>query len=86
VSLMAYVLFVLLLLLISKGATATVDHQCPAAASGSGIAEYEQVITVDYCVVDDYTVQRTDTGEQLDIVYANDSLLVVTTIGNLNYK
>jgi len=83
---MAYVLFVLLLLLISKNAAAAVDHQCPAAASASGIAEYEQVITVDYCVVDDCIIQRTDTGEQLDIVYSNDSLLVVTTKGNLNYK
>jgi len=86
---MAYnALFVLLLLLISKAAAATVDHQCPAATSASGIAEFQEVATVDldYCVVDDCTIQRTDTGEQLDIIYTTDSLLVVTNKGNENEK
>jgi len=84
---MAYnALFILLLLPISKAAAATVDHQCPAAASASGIAELQEVATVDldYCVVDDCTIQRTDTRERLDIVYTTDNFLVVTNKGNQN--
>ena len=75
------VLLTLLVLTISKAAEA-VDHQCPVAGSASGMADFQQVTTVDYCVVDDCTIMRTDSGEELDIVYTTDSLLVVTPKGN----
>ena len=72
----------ILAVLIACKAVATVDHWCPDAGSASGMVDVQQVTKVDYCVVDDCIIMRTDTGEELDIVYTTDSHLVVTPKGS----
>ena len=37
-----------------------------------------KVITLQYCIIDNSTILRLDTGDQLDIVYTEYSVLVVT--------
>lgn len=50
-----------------------------ASEDGSGIDAVEETITLQYCIIDNSTILRFDTGEQLDIIYTKDSILVVTT-------
>ena len=38
-----------------------------------------QVIPLHYCIIDNCTIMRVDTGETLDIIYTIDSLMVVTS-------
>ena len=46
---------------------------------GSGVdATDSEVITLQYCIIDNSTILRLDTGDQLDFVYTKDSTLVVT--------
>ena len=46
---------------------------------GSGVDDPNpKVITLRYCIIDNSTILRLDTGDQLDIVYTKDSTLVVT--------
>ena len=46
---------------------------------GSGVDDPDsKVITLQYCIIDNSTILRLDTGDQLDIVYTEDSTLVVT--------
>ena len=47
---------------------------------GSGV-DAPEVTTLQYCIIDNSTILRLDTGEQLDIVYTKDSILVVTSDG-----
>ena len=54
------------------------DVQSPA--SGSHNTDLSQVISLQYCVIDNCTIMKIDTGEQLDIVYTTESLLIVTPI------
>ena len=49
--------------------------------NGSGV-DPPEVITVRYCIIDNSTILRLDTGEQLDIVYTEDNTPVVTTDGS----
>ena len=46
---------------------------------GSGVDVPEEIATLQYCIIDNTTILRLDTGEQLDIIYTKDSILVVTT-------
>ena len=50
------------------------DQQLPA----SGDDDSQQVTTLRYCLFDNCTIKRIDTGEKLDIVYTTDSLIVTT--------
>ena len=50
------------------------DQQLPA----SGGDDLQQVTTLQYCHVDNCTIMMIDTGEELDIVYTTDSLIVTT--------
>ena len=50
------------------------DQQLPA----SGDDDLQQVTTLQYCRADNCTIIRLDTGEELDIVYTTDSLIVTT--------
>ena len=50
------------------------DQQLPA----SGDDDLQQVTTLQYCLVDNCTIKRINTGEKLDIVYTTDSLIVTT--------
>ena len=46
--------------------------------SGSGADAVEEVVTLQYCIINNSTILRIDTGEYLDIIYKRDSVLVVT--------
>ena len=50
------------------------DQQLPA----SGDDDLQQVTVLQYCRADNCTIIRLDTGEELDIVYTTDSLIVTT--------
>ena len=50
------------------------DQQLPA----SGDDDLQQVTTLQYCRADNCTIIRLDTGEELDIVYTTNSLIVIT--------
>ena len=64
-------------------AIAFIDCSCSltpvTSKDGSGVDTLEENITLQYCVIDNFTILRLDTGEQLDIIYTKDSILVVTT-------
>ena len=45
--------------------------------SSSGVKDL-QVTPLHYCIIDNCTIMRVDTGETLDIIYTTDSLMVVT--------
>ena len=71
----------------ATNATSPDDHQCSpdqpsTSSSATGIDDLQQVTTLQYCLVDDCTIMMIDTGEELDIVYTTDSLLVVAVKGN----
>ena len=53
------------------------DVQLPAT-SGSENTDLSQVTTIQYCIIDNCTIMRIDTGQQLDIIYTTESLLIVT--------
>ena len=48
------------------------------AASGSENTDFSKVTTLQYCIIDNCTIMRIDTGQQLDIIYTTESLLIVT--------
>ena len=77
---MAYLgLLLIAILIVASGATPLYcsDVQSPAA-SGSENTDLSQVTTLQYCIIDNCTIMRIDTGQQLDIVYTTESLLIVT--------
>jgi len=47
-------------------------------ASGDDVPIPQKVTILQYCYIDNCTIMRTDTGEELDISYTTDSLLVAT--------
>ena len=57
------------------------DVQSPA--SGSHNTDLSQVISLQYCIIDNCTIMKIDTGEQLNIVYTTESILIVTPINGL---
>jgi len=75
---MAYltVLFVVILAANKVTSIRCSDQQLPA----SGDDGHQQVTTLQYCLVDDCTIKRIDTGEKLDIAYTTNSLIVTTPI------
>ena len=77
-------MFVLLVLTVSKASSAELTQQCSIQqpAGGSSALDFQQVTTMPYCVIDDCTIENYETGQQLDIIYTTDSLLVVTLRGN----
>ena len=77
---MAYVsLLLIVILTVASGATPLYcsDVQSPASGSGHN-TDLSQVTTLQYCIIDNCTIKRIDTGQQLDIVYTTESLLIVT--------
>ena len=50
------------------------DQQLPA----SGDDDLQQITTLQYCLVDNCTIMMIDTGEELDIVYTTNSLIVTS--------
>ena len=76
----AYVsLLLVAVLTVASGATPLYCSDVQSPASGSGYnTDLSQVTTLQYCIIDNCTVIRIDTGQQLDIVYTTESLLIVT--------
>ena len=80
---MAYsALFLLLVLTVSKAATVQQCSTQQPAAGGSGVPDLQQVTTIPYCVIDDCTIMRVETGKKLNIFYTTNGLLVVTPTGS----
>ena len=77
---MAYLsLLSISILTVASGATPLYcsDVQSPASGNGHN-TDLSQVTTLQYCIIDNCTIMRIDTGQQLDIVYTTESLLIVT--------
>jgi len=65
-------LFIVILTTISKVTSLHCsDQQLPASV-------LQQVTTLKYCLVDDCTIKRIDTGKKLEIVYTTDSFIVTS--------
>ena len=80
---MAYLtLFLITILAVTSGATPLhcSDVRSPAASGSHDTDPSQLVTTLEYCIIDNCTIMRIDTGQQLDIVYTTDSLLIVTPI------
>ena len=68
------------LLILTTTQTTSLHHHCNSDvySSASGMADLQQPTTLQYCLIDNCTIIRNDTGQQLEIVYTTQSLLVVT--------
>ena len=66
-----------LILILTTTQTTPLHHHCNSDvySSASGLQE---LTTLQYCLIDNCTIIRNDTGQQLDIVYTTQSHLVVT--------
>ena len=68
-----------LFLILTTTQTTPLHHHCNSDVtvypSASG---FQELTTLQYCLIDNYTIIRNDTGQQLDIVYTTQSHLVVT--------
>ena len=74
-------LLITAVLTVTSGVTPLYCSNVQSPASGShNTADLSQVTTLQYCIIDNCTIMRTDTGQQLDIIYTTESLLVVTPI------
>ena len=70
----------LALLILTITQTTSFHHHCNSDvySSASGMADPQQLTTLQYCLIDNCTIIRIDTRQQLDIVYTTQSQLVVT--------
>ena len=73
-------LLLITILTVTSGATPLYCSDVQSSASGSHHGDLSQVISLHYCIIDNCTIMRIDTGQQLDIVYTTESLLVVTPV------
>ena len=78
---MAYLCRLLLIAILTVASEATPlcrsDVQSPGS-DDSHNTDLSQVTTLQYCIIDNCTIMRIDTGQQLDIVYTTENLLIVT--------
>ena len=74
-----YSLLLIAILTVASGATPRYcsDVQSPADGSGHN-TDLSQVTTLQYCIIDNCTIMRIDIGQQLDIIYTTENLLIVT--------
>ena len=74
--------YIALFLVVTTTQAVSLDHHCNSEmhSSASGMADSQHSITIQCCLIDNVncTIIRIDTGQQLDIVYTTESLLVVT--------
>ena len=68
-------LFIVTLTTVSK---VTSLHCSDQQLLASGDDDLQQVTTLQYCLVDNCTIMMIDTGEELDIMYATDGLIITT--------
>ena len=73
-------LLLITILTVTSGATPLYCCDVQSPASGDHHGDLSQVISLHYCIIDNCTIMRIDTGQQLDIVYTTESLLVVTPV------
>ena len=79
---MAYLTMLLITILtVAIGTTSLYCSDVQSPASGSLNTDLSQVTTLQYCVIDNCTIMRIDSGQQLEIMYTTQSLLIVTPIG-----
>ena len=73
-------LVIVLALATATTLATSLQHHCSSDvySPASGMADLKQNSTLRYCLIDNCTIMRIDTGQQLDIVYTTQSLLVVT--------
>ena len=60
--------------------TTSLHYHCNSDvySSASSMADLQQLTTLQYCLIDNCTIIRNDTGQQLDIVYTTQSHFVIT--------
>ena len=75
-----FTLLLITILIATSGTTPLYCSDVQSSASGSHHGDLSQVISLHYCIIDNCTIMRIDTGQQLDIVYTTESLLVVTPV------
>ena len=80
---MMSLLLIAILTVASAGAAPIYCSDVQSPASGSHNTDLSQVISLQYCIIDNCTIMKIDTGEQLDIVYTTESLFIVTPIEGL---
>ena len=77
------VLLFIIAILTVRGVTTLYcsDPQSTDAVSSDnedGVVDLNYATTLQYCVIDNCTIVRSDTGQQLDIIYTTDSHIVAT--------
>ena len=66
-----------LILILTTTQTTPLHHHCNSDVNSSA-SGLQELTTLQYCLIDNCTIIRNDTGQQLDIVYTTQSHLVVT--------
>ena len=67
-----------LLVAIFASSKASLLHCSSTDDSGSSsMDDFQQTTTLQYCVLDNCTIMRIDTGEKLDIAYTTESIIVI---------
>ena len=80
---MAYVsLLLIAIFAVADEATPLYCSDVQSPASGSCDTDLSQVTTLQYCIIDNCTIMRINNGQQLDIIYTTESLLIVTPKGS----
>ena len=79
---MSYIALFLLFILTVVSVIEGRDCSSQLPDGGSGVPDLQQVTILPYCFINECTIMRTDTGQELDIVYTSDSILVVNITGN----
>ena len=79
------ILVIVLAVVIATTQATSLHHRCNSDVHppASGMADLKQNSTLQYCLIDNCTIMRIDTGQQLDIVYTTQSLLIVTPTDGL---
>ena len=72
-------LFLIAVLTVASGATPLYCSDVQSQSGGNENTDVSQVTTLQYCIIDNCTIMRIDTGQQLDNIYTTGSLLIVTT-------
>ena len=67
-----------LVLILTTTQTTPLHHHCDSDVYSLASAGLQELTTLQYCVIDNCTIIRNVTGQQLDIVYTTQSHLVVT--------
>ena len=71
-------LTLLFIVILTTGSKVTLLHCSDQQLPASGGDDFQQITSLQYCLVDDCTIMMIDTGEKLDIFYITDSLIVTT--------